>query len=216
MEHARSLRKRNATVLFVSHNMFSIKAMCDRVICLSRGRLIYDGPTEEGIALYEKESRLSVAHWARDVVGSDPTRRPIYVTDVETLSEGGEPRTVFEHGERMRVRVAFNASQQVANPNFVIAFLRSDGVACCNYSTATDGIAIPAVRGDGVVDVLTPPIKLVSELYAIQVLVWDDKFQRLQCAQEGPSFHVRHDLLSTHFGVFHEGADWTWSTTAVA
>jgi lipopolysaccharide transport system ATP-binding protein len=189
--------------------MFTIKAMCDRVIYLSSGRIAYDGTADDGIAHYEKDCRLGIAPWAQPLIGSDPTQRPIRVTDILTLDDAGAPRTVFEFGERMRVRVTFDAPKPLARPNFVVCFLRSDGVACCNYSTAADGVVIPAVGGQGAVEVLTPPIKLVSENYSVQVLVWDEKFLKLHCAQTGPSFHVRHDLYSTHFGVFHENGEWS-------
>ncbi|HEV3445097.1 MAG TPA: ABC transporter ATP-binding protein, partial [Gemmataceae bacterium] len=39
MEHTKALIKKNVTLLFVSHNMFSIKAMCDRSLYLSKGSL---------------------------------------------------------------------------------------------------------------------------------------------------------------------------------
>jgi hypothetical protein len=42
------------------------------------------------------------------------------------------------------------------------------------------------------------------------VLVWDERFQHLYCAQMGKNFHVRDDMLSTEFGVFHETASWSW------
>ena len=67
-----------------------------------------------------------------------------------------------------------------------------------------------SLYGPGTIEVLTPPLKLVAELYAIHVMVWDAKFQQLYSAQIGTTFHVRHSLLSPHFGVFHEAAQWHW------
>jgi lipopolysaccharide transport system ATP-binding protein len=102
------------------------------------------------------------------------------------------------------------------NPNFVVAFIRSDNVACCNYNTAMDGFVIPFLEGEGTIEAMTPRLKLVSELYNIHVLVWDKAFQRLYSAQQtSTTFHVRHQLLSTHFGVFHESAQWSWRTAEV-
>src|SRR5690606_37825663 len=57
MEFAKQMQRRDATIVFVSHNMFSIKTMCERVIYLRRGRVVYDGPTDEGIRLYEEDCR---------------------------------------------------------------------------------------------------------------------------------------------------------------
>jgi lipopolysaccharide transport system ATP-binding protein len=73
-----------------------------------------------------------------------------------------------------------------------------------------DGLSILSLYGKGMIEVLTPPLKLVAELYAIHVMVWDTKFQQLYSAQMGMTFHVRHHLLSPHFGVFHEAAEWHW------
>ena len=40
------------TVLFVSHNMGSVNDLCDRVIVLGDGEVIFNGNTEKGIAIY--------------------------------------------------------------------------------------------------------------------------------------------------------------------
>jgi lipopolysaccharide transport system ATP-binding protein len=40
------------TVLFVSHNMAAVSALCPRAICLEEGRVIFDGPTGEAITAY--------------------------------------------------------------------------------------------------------------------------------------------------------------------
>ncbi len=208
--HAKRLQERNATVLFVSHNMFAVKAMCNRVIYLSEGEARFDGAPEHVIHLYEQESRLTTAKWAQEMVGPDPARRPIRITEIELLGEDGRPRTVFDYGERMRVRLSFEASERIANPNFCVSFIRSDNVACCNFNMAMDGFTIPFVSGSGTIELSTPPLKLVSELYTAQVMVWDTEFERLYTAQMGRNFHVQDQLLSTHFGVFHEPAEWRW------
>lgn len=40
------------TVLFVSHNMNSVRQLCDRCIVLDHGKILYDGDTEKAIAIY--------------------------------------------------------------------------------------------------------------------------------------------------------------------
>jgi lipopolysaccharide transport system ATP-binding protein len=40
------------TVLFVSHNMGSVNDLCDRVIVLNDGEVVFNGNTEKGIAIY--------------------------------------------------------------------------------------------------------------------------------------------------------------------
>jgi teichoic acid transport system ATP-binding protein len=52
----RELRKEAGTVFLVSHNNKSIRDTCDRVLWLEKGELLMDGPTDEVIAAYEKET----------------------------------------------------------------------------------------------------------------------------------------------------------------
>ena len=40
------------TILFVSHNMETIRQLCDRCLVLSKGRPVFDGPSEEAISRY--------------------------------------------------------------------------------------------------------------------------------------------------------------------
>src|SRR6266849_6098163 len=40
------------TVLFVSHNLQAIRTFCKRVLVLDKGRLVFDGPVEEGLERY--------------------------------------------------------------------------------------------------------------------------------------------------------------------
>ena len=210
MDYAQRLLARDATLLFVSHNMFTIKAMCDRAIYLTQGEVIADGTTEDVTRLYDQESGLDVAGWAKGMVGSDPDKCPISITSVELLDEQGECRSVFDHGKRMRIRMHYQMRERVECPNFNVAFIRSDNVACCNYNTAMDEFSTEQAGDQGVIEMTTGPLKLVSDLYCVHVLVWDTKFQHLYCAQVGKNFHVRDAVLSTQFGVFHESAQWSW------
>lgn len=40
------------TILYVSHNMDTIRNLCDRVVVMDHGHIAFDGEVEEGIALY--------------------------------------------------------------------------------------------------------------------------------------------------------------------
>jgi len=56
----RQLRERGKTLLFVSHSPDAVRAMCDRVCVLDQGGLIFDGPTEEGLAAYDRLTAIPV------------------------------------------------------------------------------------------------------------------------------------------------------------
>lgn len=204
MEFAKNLQKKDATLLFVSHNMFSIKTMCSRVLYLKQGHIVFDGTTDEGIGIYEEQCRLTST--ASGLAMQEGW--PISIKEFSILGEDGQLRSVFEYGERIIVRLTYEPEYPVDNPNFIVAILRSDGVACCNYSSELDGLELGQVSGLGALELRTPPMLLVSDLYTIHIIVRERGFQKQLCGQVGGIFHVRHELLDHNFGVFHQAAQW--------
>ncbi|MFT3729335.1 MAG: ABC transporter ATP-binding protein [Terricaulis sp.] len=204
MNFARQLEQKGSTILFVSHNMFSIKTMCERVIYLKKGQVVFDGPTDEGLKLYESDSKLQSSPWFGDA-SKNP---PIVITDVEMLNDMGRAAGVMDHGKPMTVRVRYKAYKRIEQPDFRIGVTRVDEVHCCTFSTAADGIDIPFVEGEGTIEMRTPALNLVADLYNTSILV-RDRNARILNAQVGGSFHVRHPVFTSNaFGAFHQTAEW--------
>lgn len=205
MEFAKEMQRRDAAIMFVSHNMFSIKTMCERVIYLRKGRVVFDGPTDDGIKVYEEDCRVMAPDFSAD---GDPA---IKVTSVQVCGLDGTEKHVFQHGERMRIRIGYDAIRPIDGPNFVVAMVRSDEVSCCNFSSEDDGLVTGIVRGPGMLELVTPPTKLIAEMYQVFVLVRGKGFQDVITGHGPTPIHVAHDLYDTHFGVFHEPGEWTWT-----
>ncbi len=49
------------TVLYVSHNMNTIRQLCDRCVVLDHGKVIYDGDVEEAISIYMKHDPAKIS-----------------------------------------------------------------------------------------------------------------------------------------------------------
>lgn len=79
------------TVLFVSHNMGTVRSLCSRCLYLEAGRLVADGPTEEVIDAYEQH-RVGDG---QDGYFRQPAddRYPLQVLEAELQDEGGRRQT---------------------------------------------------------------------------------------------------------------------------
>lgn len=79
------------TVLYVSHNMNTIRQLCDRCIVLQEGRIVYDGLPEKGICIYN--SQLPVKFQSRfyfaDVARDKNLLQEIKMVSLSTHNEGG-------------------------------------------------------------------------------------------------------------------------------
>ena len=50
------------TILYVSHNMNTIRQLCERCIVLDHGRIIYDGEVDEAVALYLQSETVEMGN----------------------------------------------------------------------------------------------------------------------------------------------------------
>jgi len=83
----RSVADSGRTVLFVSHNMFSVQSLCSRVLWLERGMLQADGPTSDVVRSYLAETNAPnhVRSWEEaDAPGTDVLR--LRAVEVRALS----------------------------------------------------------------------------------------------------------------------------------
>ena len=93
--------KEGRTVLYVSHNMNTIRSLCDRCIVLDHGRIVFDGDVEEAIALYMGHDRRQYANIIavngnmRDPMWANPQ---VSIEQIETSCTEG----FLDYGSRMR------------------------------------------------------------------------------------------------------------------
>lgn len=77
---------RKCAVIFVSHSLGQVARMCNRAIYLEKGRLLFDGAVQQGVALYQdKISDLSLKK-KFTVLNSELVDLDLYVDDI--LYEG--------------------------------------------------------------------------------------------------------------------------------
>ena len=66
-------KKEGRTVLYVSHNMNTIRQLCDRCIVLDQGKVVFEGDVEEAIGVYlgckvENTLYVNCSNWQRESI----------------------------------------------------------------------------------------------------------------------------------------------------
>ncbi len=209
---ARSLEKRGATILFVFHNMYAIKTMCPSVIYLRKEEIVLDRATEKSFELYESDGRLAQAPWFK----TGEQTPPLVFTEVSLQNEQGEETTIFNFGARMTIKMRDNTNRRIENPNFGVEINRLDEVLCCAFTLIDDQLDIPSIDGEGKVELTTPPIKVIANVYTAMVYIREHRYGDISDAQIGATFHVQHPVFASYpaYGAFHEGGRWTHASMA--
>ena len=127
------------TVVLVSHDARAIERVCERVVVLDAGRVVFDGPTAEGLLHYHR--LMGTEHGGGESIRSGAPR-DIEVADVELRDGAGRASTVFHTGSPMQIAVVVRARAPVAQPELALE-IRSEGGSRV-FATAT---AIEATRG---------------------------------------------------------------------
>lgn len=76
------------TILFVSHNMAAVNNLCSRVVLLSNGSLVADGPSDAVISDYVKIGGTSLAEVTWEDAAGAPGSDRVHLRAVRVLSEG--------------------------------------------------------------------------------------------------------------------------------
>ncbi|MEF2886028.1 ABC transporter ATP-binding protein, partial [Gemmiger sp.] len=102
------------TVLYVSHNMATIRDLCDRCIVLDKGKVVFDGEVDEGISIY-----LATKSKATNYVDySDFKRDNWFKRDnlrLQTVRLAVSSVESLERTEPVRVEYTFYAQESMEN-----------------------------------------------------------------------------------------------------
>lgn len=71
MQKIEEIRAEGTTIFYVSHSAGSVRRVCDRVICLDQGRMIFDGNVDEGIAFIDYDDDAGDPASGEDSIGAD-------------------------------------------------------------------------------------------------------------------------------------------------
>lgn len=114
------------TVLYVSHNMSTIRQLCTRCVVLDQGRVVFDGDVEEAIAIYMDTTDVNVAQYDLRSVGRQ-TPGAGQRLKLEALRFAGKESSVFDTSEPMRIELCYRAQEPFSGVHLKLNLHYRDG-----------------------------------------------------------------------------------------
>lgn len=113
------------TVLYVSHNMNTIRELCSRCIVMDKGKIIYDGDVDKAINVYMSQSLqkdlvdidLSQAYFPRKVVTRDLCMQRLVLVNKDA--------PIYDSNENLKLRLSVDVKKPLQQVQLRITF-RSD------------------------------------------------------------------------------------------
>ena len=176
------------TVIFVSHHMSMIQALCKRGIVLQDGQTTFDGGVESAIGVYLKAvETLSDEHpnQRTDREGSGAAR----IADFWLEDSDGDRVDVVASGRDVHFCTRYERVGECGDIDFNMGVYDQYGVCVFNSSTKV----VPAVSGsteaEGIARCTVPRLPLPAGGYTVNLALWWGK-QRLDRLERVGTFTV--------------------------
>lgn len=120
-------KKEGRTVLYVSHNMNTIRQLCDRCVVLDKGRIVFEGDVEEAIGIYfgrssgENQVLIDCSNTVREPIGDG-------MMHMNTVRLLGLQYPVIYEQEPLRLKLCFSAQRVYESVAFRVIFFTASRV----------------------------------------------------------------------------------------
>jgi homopolymeric O-antigen transport system ATP-binding protein len=142
-QRLRELRDRGTTILLVTHVVQGLAGVCDRVLVLENGRLVYDGDPGRGVDRYYQLFFMAPEQPAHD--GASGELRygvgGVAITNVFASRDGIHEGSAFDAGDVARVVFDVEFTRAVDAPQLGFACSTKEGVRI--YATSSGMLGEP-------------------------------------------------------------------------
>jgi len=203
-------RNEGVTIVFVSHDLGSVRRFCDRTLLLHKGEQVVLGDTQNVIDSYVysrsegdgSDAEVGNPGSAQEASTKRWGNRKIEITDVEMYDKFGNKSLRFNSFDPMDIRISYNAREKVWDPVFGIQLYSEKGEELFGTNTEIKGLIVDHVEGEGHIELKVERIPMLTGRFLLTVAVhthdnriydWHDKLYRFDvyptCRDSG-LFHI--------------------------
>lgn len=183
------------TILFVSHNLTAVQALCNKTLYFEKGQLIEQGETNQVVASYlSKVSRTRLRReW--DTPEEAPGNDLVRIRRMELVPDYPAGVSHIDVRTPMRVHFEFWNMMDRANLNLSLHLYSLTGECIFNVGSESTAYGKGLIQGE----CLIPGYFLNDGTYTISVMIVKDTVTPLYNMEEGITFDVED---------FREGVAW--------
>ena len=170
-------KSQGRTILYVSHNMNTIRQLCSRCVMLDHGKLVFQGDVEETINHY---INLGSASYAREISLADATRLGgISRTILFTKADMGRDLNVYSADESLHIAFTVDATNDYKDIRLMMILFYQDDTRI--GKTESDFFSVR--KGTNEIEISVPLEGLADGTYhyEISILQRSHSFAREKC-----------------------------------
>ena len=159
------------TILYVSHNMRTIRQLCNRCIVLDHGKIIFDGDPEKAIAIYMPKANEEAY---QDIWHLDDIARPGKMKDDYRITEfifSGKGGYEIAAGTDLQFNLGIRAKKANEFLCFRTVLFYEDDSPIGMASTIAGGLTV--TEGDNLFTGICPTATLAPGDYKLKLVIYE-------------------------------------------
>lgn len=165
------LKEQGTTILFCSHNLFQVDALCNKVLWINNGKNQAFGMANEVLPIYSNSLESSNEQLPENDV-SEKTENTVARIEKIAINQTSEQKQFYLESSKddLRIQVKFQISNTYPPPSIGIGIRSSDGRLVSSAGSLIDNILLSFDKnGIGEAEIIFPKISLLKGEYLLDV-----------------------------------------------
>jgi ABC-type polysaccharide/polyol phosphate transport system ATPase subunit len=197
MRRMDAFRRRNKAIIFITHNLYQVEAMCNSAVWLEHGEVVSAGRSIDVLREYlDTQERRTIAEAKAEGVGHQarataaeraylkvkdderpkeivepPPSDLLQIRSVEILDRAGQPCAELPFRSDLTIRIHYEAPNPIIGPLFELTFF-SDERELFIASMLLDGPGPDQIEGKGIVECRIQRVPLTPKVYRVVLSVY--------------------------------------------
>ena len=195
------LKKREITIVIVSHDLGSIERLCNRAIWIENGKIKDEGIPHDIVAEYlddimskDESKKIKVQSNENNQKNSkekteeriiekkenkkDKNRtgnKDVEIIGIKLLNEKDEISDTYNSEDKLKIQVKYKRNNdELKDSVFGFGIFRNDGLNCYGTNTFIDNFGKIKIQDEGIVEVIIDQIQLLEGKYYLDIAFHDE------------------------------------------
>ncbi|MEI5991349.1 ABC transporter ATP-binding protein [Enterococcus crotali] len=178
MEKFTEIKNSGKTILFVSHDVNSVRRFCDRTFWLKNGEVVEYGDTMDVTTNYEnflKKKSIKTVDREKTIQNEETVPDIIEVDKATLLNYALEPLEIVTQDEKVIVKLEYTVKNDtIKSPVCGVAIRTVDNNYVCGLNTLLDGVKIPWKKGKNVFYLEYGKMSLLTGEYYFDIAFFEE------------------------------------------
>lgn len=178
MEKFTEIKNSGKTILFVSHDVNSIRRFCDRTFWLKNGEVVEYGDTMDVTTNYEnflKKKSIKTVDREKTIQNEETVPDIIEVEKATLLNYALEPLDIVQQDEKVILKLEYTVKNDtIKSPVCGVAIRTVDNNYVCGLNTLLDEVKIPWKKGKNVFYLEYGKMSLLTGEYYFDIAFFEE------------------------------------------